>query len=109
MKKRKRYSLAQIAKKLHDAEAMWAARKTFGELLQALEVRQATLNRKRAQPGSNSQNPASSRVSKQDLVLRFAKVFGSIAACKQARAGERKTIFLLFTRHVSLPSHLHWG
>ena len=51
MKKRRRHSPEQIVKKLRDADAMLAAGKTVGEVLQALEVSEATLNRWRQQYG----------------------------------------------------------
>jgi putative transposase len=52
MKKRKRHSAEQIVKKLRDAEAMLAAGKSVGEVLQALEVSEATLSRWRSQYGA---------------------------------------------------------
>jgi transposase-like protein len=51
MKKRKRHSPEQVVKKLRDADAMLAAGKTLGEVLQALEVSEPTLNRWRSQYG----------------------------------------------------------
>ncbi|TWU48662.1 hypothetical protein Poly51_45630 [Rubripirellula tenax] len=45
MKKRKRHSPEQIVKKLRDADAILAAGKTVGEVLQSLEVSEATLSR----------------------------------------------------------------
>ena len=51
MKKRRRHSPEQIVKKLRDADAMLAAGKSVGEVLQALEVSEATLNRWRQQYG----------------------------------------------------------
>jgi transposase-like protein len=50
-KKKRRHSPEQIVKKLRDAEAMMAAGKTTAEVLQALEVSEATLNRWRNQYG----------------------------------------------------------
>ncbi len=51
MKKRKRHSPEQVVKKLRDADAMLAAGKSIGEVLQMLEVSEATLNRWRSQYG----------------------------------------------------------
>ncbi|MDB4678922.1 transposase [Rhodopirellula sp.] len=51
MKKRKRHSPEQVVKKLRDADAMLAAGKSIGEVLQMLEVSEATLSRWRSQYG----------------------------------------------------------
>ena len=50
-KKRRRHTAEQILKKLRDADDMLAADKSVGEVLQALEVSEATLNRWRSQYG----------------------------------------------------------
>ncbi|QDS93701.1 Transposase [Roseimaritima multifibrata] len=50
-KKRRRHSPEQIIKKLRDADSMLAAGKSVGEVLQSLEVSEATLSRWRAQYG----------------------------------------------------------
>jgi transposase-like protein len=50
-KKRRRHSPEQIIKKLRDADAMLAAGKSVGEVLQTLEVSEATLSRWRSQYG----------------------------------------------------------
>ena len=50
-KQRKRHSPEQIVKKLRDADVMLAAGKDPAEVLQALEVSEATLTRWRAQYG----------------------------------------------------------
>ena len=50
-RKKKRHSPEQIVKKLRDADAMLAAGKTIGEVIQALEISEATLNRWRNQYG----------------------------------------------------------
>ena len=44
-RKRKRHTPEQIVKKLRDADAMLAAGKSIGEVLQALEVSEGTLSR----------------------------------------------------------------
>ncbi len=51
MKKRKRHSPEQIDKKLRDADAILAAGKSVGEVLQSLAVSEATLSRWRSQYG----------------------------------------------------------
>lgn len=48
MRKRKRHSPAQIARKLQDAEAMSASGKTIAETCQALQISKQTLHRWRA-------------------------------------------------------------
>ncbi|QDS94206.1 Transposase [Roseimaritima multifibrata] len=50
-KKRRRHSPEQIIKKLRDADTMLAAGKSVGEVLQSLQVSEATLSRWRAQYG----------------------------------------------------------
>jgi transposase-like protein len=50
-KQRRRHSAEQIVKKLRDADAMLAAGKSVGEVLQALEISEATLSRWRSQYG----------------------------------------------------------
>lgn len=49
--KRRRHSAEQIIKKLRDADAMLAGGKSVGEVLQALEISEATLSRWRSQYG----------------------------------------------------------
>ncbi|QDS93707.1 Transposase [Roseimaritima multifibrata] len=55
-KKRRRHSPEQIIKKLRDADSMLAAGKSVGEVLQSLEVSEATLSRWRAQYGGMTTN-----------------------------------------------------
>ncbi len=50
-KQRRRHSAEQVVKKLRDADAMLAAGKSVGEVLQALEISEATLSRWRSQYG----------------------------------------------------------
>lgn len=50
-KKRVRHSAEQIIKKLRDADAMLAAGKSVGEVLQSLGLSEATLSRWRSQYG----------------------------------------------------------
>ncbi|QDV25276.1 Transposase [Aureliella helgolandensis] len=51
MKNRKRHSPEQIVMKLRDADATLAADMSVGEVLQSLEVSEATLSRWRSQYG----------------------------------------------------------
>ena len=48
-KKRTRHSAEQIVSKLRDADAMLAAGKSVGEVLQSLAISEATLSRWRTQ------------------------------------------------------------
>jgi len=50
-KKRTRHSAEQIVKKLRDADAMLSSGKSVGEVLQGLEISEATLSRWRSQYG----------------------------------------------------------
>jgi transposase-like protein len=50
-RRRKRHSPEQIVRKLRDADAMLSAGKLVGEVCQALEISEATLNRWRTQYG----------------------------------------------------------
>ena len=50
-RRRKRHSAEQIVRKLRDADAMLNAGKDLAEVLQALEVSEATFHRWRAQYG----------------------------------------------------------
>lgn len=60
--KRKRHTAEQIVKKLRDANAMLAAGKTVGEVLQTLAVNEATLSRWRSKYGGmKSDSPTSTR------------------------------------------------
>jgi transposase len=57
MSKRKRHTAEQIVKKLRDADAMLAAGKSVGEVLQALAVSEATLSRWRSKYGGKQLKP----------------------------------------------------
>lgn len=50
-KKRTRHSPEQVVKKLREADAMLAAGESVGEVLQVLEISEATLSRWRSQFG----------------------------------------------------------
>ena len=73
-KKRRRYSAEQIIKKLRDADAMLAAGKSVGEVLQALEVSEATLSRWRSQYGGMKSEEAKRLKSLEEENHRLKKI-----------------------------------
>lgn len=79
MKKRKRHSPEQIVKKLRDADAMLAAGKSVGEVLQALEVSEATLSRWRNQYGGMKSEEAKRLKMLEDENNRLKKIVGDQA------------------------------
>lgn len=74
MKKRRRHSAEQIIKKLRDADAMLAAGKSVGEVLQALEVSEASLSRWRAQYGGMKSEEAKRLKSLEEENVRLKKI-----------------------------------
>lgn len=79
MKKRKRHSAEQIVKKLRDADAMLAAGKTVGEVIQSLEVSEATLSRWRSQYGGMKSEEAKRLKALEDENSRLKKIIGDQA------------------------------
>lgn len=79
MKKRKRHSPEQIVKKLRDADAMLAAGKSVGEVLQALEVSEATLSRWRSQYGGMKSEEAKRLKILEEENDRLKKIVGDQA------------------------------
>ncbi|EAQ80594.1 ISDet3, transposase orfA [Blastopirellula marina DSM 3645] len=73
-KKRRRHSAEQIIKKLRDADAMVAAGKSVGEVLQALEVSEATLSRWRSQYGGMKSEEAKRLKSLEEENNRLKKI-----------------------------------
>lgn len=73
-KKRRKHSSEQIIKKLRDAEAMLAAGKSVGEVLQALEVSEATLSRWRNQYGGMKSEEAKRLKQLEDENSRLKKL-----------------------------------
>ncbi len=73
-KKRRRHSAEQIIKKLRDADAMLAADKSVGEVLQALEVSEATLSRWRTQYGGMKSEEAKRLKSLEEENARLKKI-----------------------------------
>ena len=79
MKKRRRHSPEQIIKKLRDADAMLAAGKSIGEVLQALEVSEATLSRWRSQYGGMKSLIANDLLESIVLFFEHLQSFGFLA------------------------------
>lgn len=79
MKKRKRHTPEQIVKKLRDADAMLAAGKSVGEVLQALEVSEATLSRWRNQYGGMKSEEAKRLKLLEDENNRLKRIVGDQA------------------------------
>ena len=79
MKKRKRHSPEQIVKKLRDADAMLAAGKSVGEVLQKLEVSEATLSRWRSQYGGMKSEEAKRLKMLEEENNRLKKIVGDQA------------------------------
>lgn len=73
-KQRRRHSAEQIVKKLRDADAMLAAGKTVGEVLQSLEISEATLSRWRAQYGGMKSEEAKRLKQLEDENNRLKKL-----------------------------------
>lgn len=79
MKKRKRHSPEQIIKKLRDADALLAAGKSVGEVLQTLEVSEATLSRWRSQYGGMKSEEAKRLKMLEEENNRLKKIVGDQA------------------------------
>lgn len=73
-KKRRRHSAEQIIKKLRDADAMLASGKSVGEVLQSLEVSEATLSRWRSQYGGMKSEEAKRLKSLEEKNARLTKI-----------------------------------
>ncbi|AMV30480.1 Transposase [Pirellula sp. SH-Sr6A] len=73
-RKRNRHSADQIVKKLRDADAMLAAGKSVGEVLQALEISEPTLSRWRAQYGGMKKEEAKRLKQLEDENQRLKKL-----------------------------------
>ncbi|MDA7905126.1 transposase [Rhodopirellula sp.] len=79
MKKRKRHSPEQVVKKLRDADAMLAAGKSIGEVLQMLEVSEATLSRWRSQYGGMKSEEAKRLKMLEEENNRLKRIVGDQA------------------------------
>ncbi|GAA4422400.1 transposase [Bremerella cremea] len=73
-KKRRRHSAEQIIKKLRDADAMLASGKSVGEVLQSLEISEATLSRWRSQYGGMKSEEAKRLKSLEEENARLKKI-----------------------------------
>lgn len=73
-RKRRRHSADEIVKKLRDADAMLAAGKSVGEVLQALEISEPTLSRWRTQYGGMKSEEAKRLKQLEDENLRLKKL-----------------------------------
>lgn len=73
-KKRTRHSPEQVVKKLRDTDAMLAAGKSVGEVLQVLEISEATLSRWRSQYGGMKSEEAKRLKSLEDENNRLKKI-----------------------------------
>jgi transposase-like protein len=72
--KRTRHSPEQVVKKLRDTDAMLAAGKSVGEVLQVLEISEATLSRWRSQYGGMKSEEAKRLKSLEDENNRLKKI-----------------------------------
>jgi|JI9StandDraft_2_1071091.scaffolds.fasta_scaffold83379_2 putative transposase len=79
MKKRKRHSPEQIVRKLRDADAMLAAGKSVGEVLQSLAVSEATLSRWRSQYGGMKSEEAKRLKTLEEENIRLKRIIGDQA------------------------------
>ncbi len=79
MKKRKRHSPEQIVKKLRDADAMLAAGKSVGVVLQSLAVSEATLSRWRSQYGGMKSEEAKRLKTLEEENIRLKRIIGDQA------------------------------
>jgi len=79
MSKRKRHTAEQIVKKLRDADAMLAAGKSVGEVLQTLAVSEATLSRWRSKYGGMKSEEAKRLKTLEDENNRLKKIVGDQA------------------------------
>jgi hypothetical protein len=79
LKKRKRHSPEQIFKKLRDADAMLAAGKSVGEVLQLFEVSELTLGRWRSQYGGMKSEEAKRLKTLGEENNRLRKIIGGQA------------------------------
>ena len=79
MKKRKRHSPEQVVKQLRDADTMLAAGKSVGEVLQMLEVSEATLSRWRSQYGGMKSEEAKRLKMLEEENNRLKKIVGDQA------------------------------
>jgi putative transposase len=80
--KRKRHNPEQIIKKLRDADAMLASGKTIGQVCQALEVSESTVDRWRNQYGGMKAGEAKRLKELEDENKRLKKVVAELTLDK---------------------------
>ncbi len=79
---RKRHSPEQIVNKLREAETMLAAGKTIGQVLQSLEISEATFNRWRNQYGGMKSEEARRLKQLEEEIRRLKKVVADLTLDK---------------------------
>jgi putative transposase len=79
---RKRHSPEQIVNKLREAETMLAAGKTIGQVLQSLEISEATFNRWRNQYGGMKSEEARRLKQLEEENRRLKKVVADLTLDK---------------------------
>lgn len=79
---RKRHSPEQIVSKLREADAMLAAGKTIGQVIQSLEVSEATYNRWRNQYGGMKSEEAKRLKQLEEENRRLKKVVADLTLDK---------------------------
>lgn len=84
-KKQRRHSAEQIVKKLRDADGVLAAGKNVGEVLQALEVSEATLSRWRTQYGGMKSEEANRLKSLEEENNRLKRIIADHALLRANR------------------------
>lgn len=82
-KKRKRHGPDQIVKKLQDADRLLNAGKSLGEVLQALEVSEATYHRWRNQYGGMKSEEAKRLKSLEEENARLKKLVANLSLDNQ--------------------------
>jgi transposase-like protein len=82
-KKRKRHGPDQIVKKLQDADRLLNAGKSLGEVLQALEVSEATYHRWRNQYGGMKSEEAKRLKSLEEENSRLKKLVADLSLDNQ--------------------------
>ena len=80
--KRKRHDPEQVIKKLREADAMLASGKTIGQVCQALEVSEATVDRWRNQYGGMKAGEAKRLKELEDENKRLKKVVAELTLDK---------------------------
>ena len=80
--KGKKHKPDQIIRKLHEADAMLSAERTIGQVCQALEISEQTLNRWRNQYGGMKSSEAKRLKELEDENRRLKKVVADLTLDK---------------------------